>query len=148
MSPTDPSVQDSFGRCVEQIALGPVVQRATSSWIFDDETRRVAGLIERRAKAVFRYLNLRSYLELLCESPSCSPQMLRDIKVVIERIKRDKTGSGSHWGATLEEDLAFLRALPDWLQTVAVVAQDTLTDLEFRVPYKDAAHATRFWGAK
>lgn len=144
--PTDTAIQKCFSKVLKQIELGPVVNKAAELWIFGDETRNLGNVIENRAKAMFRYLTFRSFVELYIESIE-SNQEERDLLLdVMEKSKRDKFGN-SLSGLTLEEEVKIFELLPDNLYVIKTIFIDILYDLDnSRIPYKSPEKVNLFLG--
>lgn len=129
MPPMDPRFQRCFKMVVDQVELAPVVQEAAESWVFGDNVREECRLIQKRSMAMFRFLAVRSYLELFLRSVDGNVEAKAAVERLIELTTRDVVGS-SLAGKNLQEDLDDLDKLPDTIQTERIVMANILTDLD------------------
>ena len=146
LDPLDARVQNNYAKVVSQVALGPVVSKATDAWIFSDETRAEIAVIRARAKTVFRFLAIRTFLELYLESLDARAQDRDDVLALIDLSMRNVQG-GSLRGDTLEEELLKLEEMPETLHVEKAVLKGILLDLEnTRVKYRAPSEMVPFWG--
>lgn len=146
LEPTDRTMQLNFQRVVNQIALAPVVSTAADTWIFSQATRDEIAVIHRRSRAMFRFLTLRSYLELYLQSVDPAAEERNEIIRLIEMSKRNAQG-GSLLGKTVQEEIQELNSLPEYLYVEKTILQDILQELSACiVSYRPAPEQIPFMG--
>jgi hypothetical protein len=144
LAPTEGMMQICFNRVTGLIATAPMVNKTASTFIFSNRTRHQARKIENRAFAMFRYLNLVSFLELCMENDYINDGDRKDVEKMLRKLRRDNYGGPikptMEEVATLEEEFANFPLLRCMFREVVESLDSSV------VKFRDADKVSRFWG--
>jgi len=147
VSPVSDVMQATFKRIVSLIQIGPTVCAAAKSWVFGASTLRQAKQIEKRASALFQFLNLRVFLYMLLDSIPDDHQEERLCVIrVIQQTQRNLRGNALS-GCSLEEDLSQIDALPESFYLLRITLREVIQKLyDTKVNYLPPEELRPCWG--
>ena len=124
---------------------GALTVETAKGWVFGRRVRFDSAKIKTRAEAIFRFLNLLTFLEIYAEGRSLA--VVKQVVIMLIARLREKVSHAALWSTSLQGEIEYAKRLLQGLPLLSAVVVEALEDLEAsQLEHSDWRYVSRMWG--